>query len=210
MAKPKLPKKGTKIEILGGVEVRSGKLTAQHTAKQRDASKIKYVVIHYAGVPGLSALRLCERCVATTQAKSTHYTVDGVEVWRVCADEYAAWHCGLKAGVNYRHPQARNENSIGVDLCERRKAATSGSVYAPDWYFTPETIARAVELVAALCLKYGLDPREAVLRHYDVTGKICPAPWAGDVVSSVTGQRREEDWRDFKRAVVERVQAEGA
>ena len=202
-----MPQKGTKIEYLGGVEIRSGKLTAQHTAAPRDSAKIKYIVLHYAGVPGLSAQRLCERFVATTQAKSTHYTVDEDEVWRVCADEYAAWHCGLKAGANYKHPKARNDNALGVDLCERRVAATSGSVYAADWYFPAETIARAVELVAALCCRYNLDPRDAVLRHYDVTGKICPAPWAGNVISSVTGQRREEDWRDFKRAVVERAQS---
>lgn len=209
MAKPKLPKKGTEIEDLYGVEVRSGKLTPKHTAAKRPDSGIWYVVIHYAGVPGLTAQRLCERFVATTAAKSTHYTVDEQEVWRVCPDEYAAWHCGVKEGARYAHPEARNANSIGVDLCERRTDATSGSVYAPDWYFPPETVARAVALVAALCRKYRLDPRTQVLRHYDVTRKICPAPWAGNVRSSYTGNLREEDWKAFLEAVAAAVE-EGA
>ena len=31
-----------------------------------------------------------------------------------------------------------------------------------------------VELTAWLCREFRLDPEEDVIRHYDVTGKLCP------------------------------------
>ena len=39
--------------------------------------------------------------------------------------------------------------------------------------FTQETYDALVELVSWLCQLYGLE-QEDVIRHYDVTGKLCP------------------------------------
>lgn len=56
-----------------------------------------------------------------------------------------------------------------------------------DWYFEDATIKSAIELTRYLMEKYHI-PVDNVLRHYDVTGKICPNPlvynhtkytWAG-------------------------------
>ena len=40
--------------------------------------------------------------------------------------------------------------------------------------FSDVTYARTVELTAWLCRTFDLDPETDVIRHYDVTGKICP------------------------------------
>lgn len=53
-----------------------------------------------------------------------------------------------------------------------------GNVGATDsgWYFEEDTIAATVQLTKELMEKYNI-PEANVIRHYDVTGKICPAPF---------------------------------
>ena len=45
-----------------------------------------------------------------------------------------------------------------------------------DWYFEDATVEAAAELTRYLMNKYGV-PVSHVIRHYDVTGKICPNPY---------------------------------
>ena len=62
---------------------------------------------------------------------------------------------------------------------------------------TPQTVDRAVELVKYLMAKYGIDV-DHVVRHYDVTGKLCPEPWVRD----------ESLWRKFKARLTAPVEPE--
>jgi N-acetylmuramoyl-L-alanine amidase CwlA len=55
------------------------------------------------------------------------------------------------------------------------------------WIFSVETYKSAIELVKALLKKYNLLPKD-VIRHYDVNGKNCPAPFVEDGTA----------WLDFK------------
>ena len=80
-----------------------------------------------------------------------------------------AWHCGARA---YWHPECRNGNSIGIEMCSRKRADGS-------YYILPETVANAAALAKDIMQRYGIDT-EHVLRHYDVTGKRCPMPWVDD------------------------------
>ena len=59
-----------------------------------------------------------------------------------------------------------------------------------NYIITEETVARTVELTKYLMKLYSIPP-ENVLRHYDVTGKNCPAPWVKD----------EKLWIDFKSRI---------
>ena len=43
---------------------------------------------------------------------------------------------------------------------------------------TAKTVAQALELTKALMKKYNI-PASNVIRHFDVTGKLCPAYWSG-------------------------------
>lgn len=56
-----------------------------------------------------------------------------------------------------------------------------GNVSATDsgWYFEEATIAATIELTKELMKKYNI-PEVNVIRHYDVTGKICPAPFVNN------------------------------
>ena len=62
---------------------------------------------------------------------------------------------------------------------------------------TPQTVDRAVELVKYLMAKYGIDV-DHVVRHYDVTGKLCPEPWV----------RAASLWRAFKARLTAPVETE--
>ncbi len=44
-----------------------------------------------------------------------------------------------------------------------------------DWYFEDATVQSAIALTRELMEKYSI-PADHVIRHYDVTGKICPNP----------------------------------
>ena len=63
-----------------------------------------------------------------------------------------------------------NYTSIGIEMC----VESDGTIH-------PETVARCEAIAAELCVTYGLDPAVDIYRHYDVTGKNCPAPWVSDV-----------------------------
>ncbi len=100
---------------------------------------------------------------------SAHFFVDETEYWQSVRETDTAYHCGAN---KYRHPECRNDNSVGVELCSEKTPEGK-------YYFTPETVSRALVLLRQLMTKYDV-PSSNVLRHYDVTGKNCPAPFVED------------------------------
>ncbi len=141
---------------------------------------VRYLVIHYVGATGDA--RNNAKYYGTTPGigASAHYFVGHgprAEVWASVAEGDTAWHCGAN---RYVHPECRNDNAIGVELCCHKDAAGG-------WYFDAETVEAAVALCRDIIARYGMD-RGHVLRHYDVTGKVCPAPFVHD----------ESAWEAFK------------
>lgn len=133
--------------------------------------RIKYIVIHYVGAIS-SAKANAEYFAAQNRNASAHYFVGhNGEIYQIVEDKDIAWHCGA---TNYKHKECRNANSIGIELC----CKTTGDPTKADanWYFEDATINSAVELTKELMRKYSI-PAENVIRHYDVTGKMCPAPF---------------------------------
>lgn len=150
---------------------------------------VEYLVVHYVGATG-SARQNAEYYHSVYRGASAHYFVDfDGSVVRVVADRDVAWHCGTQRG--YRHPRCRNHNSIGIELCVRNDRGNTQDT-GPDagWYFEPETLDAARRLLRVLMDQYGI-PRDHVLRHYDVTGKRCPAPFCNGQLS----------WAEFKAAI---------
>lgn len=134
----------------------------------------KYLVIHYTGSPGGSAEANAKYFTTGNRGASAHFFVglDGETVASV-PEDHVAWHCGAS---KYKHKEARNSNSIGIELCCQKLSLATKNATDQDWYFTMETVDSACHLTASLMQKYGID-RNHIVRHYDVTGKICPAPW---------------------------------
>lgn len=133
---------------------------------------VQYIVMHYTANNGDTARNNCDyyHRVGGLQA-SAHYFVDEYGVMQSVHEDDTAWHCGARA---YWHPECRNANSIGIEMCSRKRADGS-------YYIKPETVANAAALAKDIMQRYGIDI-DHVLRHYDVTGKHCPMPWVDDPV----------------------------
>ena len=156
---------------------------------------VRYIVMHYTAGNGDTAKNNCDyyHRVGGLQA-SAHYFVDEHGVMQSVREGDTAWHCGARA---YWHPECRNANSIGIEMCSRKRADGS-------YYIKPETVANAAALAKDIMQRYGIDT-EHVLRHYDVTGKRCPMPWVDDPAqwtafkAMLTTNTDEEDEDDMIR-----------
>ena len=131
---------------------------------------VRYIVMHYTANNGDTAKNNCDyyHRVGGLQA-SAHYFCDEHGAMQSVRECDTAWHCGARA---YWHPECRNGNSIGIEMCSRKRADGS-------YYIKPETVANAAALAREIMQRYGIDT-DHVLRHYDVTGKRCPMPWVDD------------------------------
>lgn len=165
------------------------KLISGYNHNAGNVSRIKYIVIHYTGALG-DAKANCNYFAGGNRNASAHYFVgyDGA-IWQSVEDCNIAWHCGASS---YKHADCRNSNSIGIEMCVRKRNTASMGATDKDWYFEDATVAAAAELTRYLMEKYGV-PASNVIRHYDVTGKICPNPY----VYSTAGHT----WEEFKRLV---------
>lgn len=91
------------------------------------------------------------------QGASAHYFVDDItpEIYQSVAEGDTAWHAG-----NWQ----MNCRAIGIEVVSAGEDFSATEVEKLGW------------LVRRLMAKYGIDA-SGVIRHYDVTGKLCPAPY---------------------------------
>lgn len=145
----------------------------------------KYIVIHYVGAVS-TAYNNSVYFKKVNRGASANYFVDENEIYRVVADSNKAWHCGDKLkngkGGSY-NGKCTNSNSIGIEMCCFNNNGTLD--------FSEKTIANTIELVKELMAKYNISI-DNVIRHYDVTNKMCPAPFVQD----------ESRWIDFKNRLI--------
>lgn len=152
--------------------------------------RIKYIVIHYVGATG-GAEANCKWYAGADRGASAHYYIDfDGSVWQSVEDKNIAWHCGAKT---YKHPECRNSNSLGIELCVRNKGNKSDT--SLDWYFEDATVQAAIKLTKDLMAMYKVSA-DHVIRHHDVTGKICPNPYVYN--------HTKHTWNTFKAALVSR------
>ena len=152
-------------------------------------SRIKYIVIHYVGALG-GAKANCEYYGGGNRGASAHYYVDfDGSVWQSVEDKNIAWHCGASS---YVHPECRNANSLGIEMCVRKRDTSHLNASDKDWYFEDATVKAAAQLVKMLMEKYGVEA-DHVIRHHDVTGKICPNPFVYNTGSHT--------WTEFKQLI---------
>lgn len=164
-------------------------LTPYNFTDKNSVGRIKYIVIHYVGALG-GAKANCQYYAGRYIGASAHYFVgfDG-EIWQSVEDADIAWHCGASS---YKHGECRNSNSIGIEMCVRKRSTASMGATDKDWYFEDATVESTAELTRCLMDKYGV-PVSNVIRHYDVTGKICPNPYVYNCTQHV--------WDEFKKKI---------
>ena len=132
--------------------------------------QVNGIVIHYVGNPGTTAAQnhsYFENLAQTGETyASSHFLVglDGEVIQNVPLDEIA--YCSNQ----------RNEDTISIECCH---PDDSGA-------FNQATYDSLVQLTRWLMEAYDLDT-DQVIRHYDVTGKICPKSFVED----------PEEWEQF-------------
>lgn len=166
------------------------KLLTPYNYTNGNINRIKYIVIHYVGATG-GAESNCKYYASQYVGASAHYYVGfNGEIWQSVEDKNIAWHCGTKG--KYYHPNCRNSNSIGIELCVRNKGNKADT--SKDWYFEDATVNSAIQLTKELMQKYNV-PIENVIRHYDVTHKICPNPFVYN--------HTKHTWDNFKESLID-------
>ena len=142
--------------------------------------EISGVVIHYVGNPGTSAAAnrsfFANLALTHETYASAHFLVglDGEILQCVPLTEIA--YCSNTA----------NDYTVSIEVCHPDDTGKFGD----------ETMESLEQLVAWLCGTFSLDPAEDVIRHYDVTGKICPKYYV----------ENEDAWLAFRQAVSARIE----
>jgi N-acetylmuramoyl-L-alanine amidase CwlA len=158
-------------------------LTSQQNRSGKKLLKIKGVVIHYTGNTGRGANAVANRNYFnnTTTYASAHYIVDDHSIIRCIPDNEVAWHVGAKSytpiGMTIKENATPNYYLIGIEMCVNSDG---------DWNKTYQYTA---ELAAFLLRKYNLT-MDNLYRHYDITGKLCPAMMVNNA-----------EWSKFRLAV---------
>lgn len=166
---------------------------------------IDYIVVHYTA--GSTSRTGTAKNVAGDFANPSRYAsadfiVDDSTIvqYNPDIDNRYCWHCGdnknpYSMGGSY-YGKCTNANSIGIEVCctnPNWKDTEPANTKA--WSFTSAVINNAVELVKYLMQTYNIDT-DHVIRHYDVSGKLCPGiiGWNEDS-GNVT------EWKHFKERI---------
>lgn len=163
---------------------------------------IKYLVIHYTAGASSAAGRAKGMKSSWEKSKkaSADFGVDDATMVQFNPDpsSYYCWAVGGGNGIT-------NANSISIEICSNLKSGTSASKPNHEgWYYTEASLNNAVKLAKILMKKYNI-PIERVVRHYDVTGKLCPGiiGWNDGKIYTASGSSTNKKnnslkWQDFK------------
>lgn len=144
---------------------------SKYTRPRVKLKAVKKIVMHYTASNGATAMNhFTYFNNLRGRYASAHFFVDKTTKLLIIPLNEIAYHAndGSRRGVSALKPNA-NFLSIGIELCVERNGT-----------FHPKTIEHAEEVAVELCKRYKLNPLTDIVRHYDVTGKNCPAPWVKD------------------------------
>lgn len=144
--------------------------------------KIRGIVVHYTANPGTDAKANRDYFESRKDKKdiyknkvSSHFIIglDGKTIQCIPLDEIAY------------ASNDRNQDTISIECCHPDHTGK----------FTKETYESLVRLCTWLCDTYRLE-EDSILRHYDVTGKMCPKYFV----------KHEKAWEKFKKIIGRRLE----
>ena len=175
-------------------------ITSQNLSQvpaSRGSNKIKFIVIHYLGVPN------ADNPYLYGGGYGGHYNIkrDGSIYLAANPKTAVVWQCGgdlQGSGGHTFHGICTNYNSIGIE-CGVAANTTLKDLSGDSelWYFTEETQESLVYLVSKLMDEYSISI-DHVIRHYDVTGKICPNPYVKN-----NNYKTSWTWDQFKANLIQ-------
>lgn len=163
---------------------------------------LKYIVVHYtagstskAGSARNTAIQFSD----PARYASADFIVDDETIVQFNPDvrNRYCWHCGDNKNMfsmgGSLYGKCTNTNSIGIEVCSTNPNwQASDQANSKKWSFTDSVVNNAVELVKYLMQTYNI-PIENVIRHYDVTGKLCPG-----IIGWNEDSGNAKKWEEFK------------
>lgn len=162
------------------------KIHANHNSygSKRDRNNVKYIVIHYTGcskdTPQGNANFFKKW---NTRSAGAHFFVgkDG-EVVKSVNMNLVAWSVGgfynQNDGGGSLYKKCTNANSVSIELCDATKSVSNAQ---------EEAVKELIKYIRKYCPN-----AKTIVRHWDVNGKYCPAPFVG---------KDNKKWKAFKKYV---------
>ena len=147
------------------------------TGNARSGIKMKHIndiVIHYTGNPGSTAQNNRDYFEKSTTEVCSHFVIgiDGKIIQCLPLDE-------MSAASNQR-----NNDTVSIEVCHSDESGE----------FSKKARNSLVEFTAWLCNNFDLSEKN-IIRHYDITGKICPKYYVDN----------EEKWNELKKDIKKRL-----
>ena len=165
--------KAKELELPDWVDVQ---LIHKHTTARTGIylKDIKNIVIHYVGNPNTTARNNRDYFDKADTTVSSHFIVglDGEIIQCVPLYEKSA------ASNN------RNKDTISIEVCHPDDTGK----------YSDKTYESVIKLASFLCHNFSLDEKD-IIRHYDITGKICPKYYV----------ENEDAWETLKEDVKEKL-----
>lgn len=175
----------------------------------------KYIAIHYtAGSSSKKGSAMATRSVFLQRRASADYVVDDEEIVQINPNvgSYYCWAVGdgknIGSGGGSLYRKATNRNTISIEICSNLMAGTTAAVpNHSGWFFTDKALDNALRLVRYLMKVYDIK-KENVVRHYDITGKLCPGVigWNDGMEYTTKGRLTKErsnstEWEAFWKKI---------
>lgn len=145
------------------------------------AKSIKYIVIHYtAGVSSKAgqARTVASYFMSADAGGTADFIIDDTEVVQYNPDP--RYHACRAVGGMKLHTKggrlygiAKNMNCVSIEMCSTNSTGKVEAPNSPGWSVSDAVVSKTAELTKYLMDLYGIDA-DHVIRHYDVTGKLCP------------------------------------
>ena len=151
----------------------------EYSRPQIPIEEIRGIAIHYTANPGATAMNnrnYFENLKETHETKVSSHFVVGYEGEIV--------QCVPSTEIAYAS-NSRNEDTLSIECCHMDETGK----------FTDATYISLVRLTGWLCWRFNLTEQD-VIRHYDVTGKICPKYYV----------ENQDAWEQFKDDVKIQIQ----
>lgn len=183
------------------------KRTSTHNTTLATGRKIEYIAIHYtAGITSIrgSALNTAWYFAGENAQGSADFIVDDESIvqYNPDIDNRYCWAVGGKynTGGASLLGKATNKNTVSIEICSTNKTHRVPYANDPSWEFTDASVNKAVELTLYLMEQYNI-PADHVVRHYDISGKLCPG-----IIGWNADSGDESAWLEFKERLTDDMQ----
>lgn len=163
-------------------------------SRPRKKSQPAYLAVHWTANQKVGADALAHACYFNTSQRqvSAHYLVDDRRILRCIPEDEVAYAVGALVYTSWARDNLGfrpNQRVISVEMCVNRDGRF-WQMYSRTAWLCGEILSRRGWQI------------DRLIRHFDITGKSCPAFFVADgSAKQFTGKPADQAWTDFRRDV---------